>query len=144
MLFWVVYFMKEDWLHLTWFSFIEALVLSTFDSFKEMYLNFSNSSGWTFWVDNSWRSILNDALSKWLKSLYWIILGLCFAWKTFETVNVNLWKSDRPFSKTLDEWKLFGWFVKMWPIHVGFSRFLKEVSCFIKFLRLWDAQNSSK
>ena len=87
-----------------------------------MYLNFSNSPRWTFWIDSSWRrSDLNDpvdterklnvhktlrrhpgrllnvlctfnlppvstgdTLSKWLKSLYWMILGLCFGWKTFK------------------------------------------------------------
>ena len=99
-------FMKGDWLHVTCFSFIGACVLTTFE---EMYLNFSNSPGWAFLINNSWRrSVLNDALSKWLKSFYWMILGLCFAWKTFKTVNINLWKSDKPVSKTLDEWKIFG------------------------------------
>ena len=115
-------FMKGDWLHLICFSFFWACVLSTFE---EMYIN---SPGWTFWIDNSWRkSAVNDALSKWLKSLYWIILGSCFAWKTFKNVNVNLWKSDKPVSKKLDEWKLFGWFVKMWSIHVDFLDFWNKL-----------------
>ena len=47
----------------------------------------------------------------------------------FKAVNVNLWKSV--ISKTLNEGKRFGWFVKIWSIHVGFSRFLKLVGCFI-------------
>ena len=77
-------FKKRDWLHLPCFSFIGAWILSTFE---EMYLNFSSSPGWTFWRDNSWwRSTLNDVLSKWLKPLYWMILGLCFAWKSFKTL----------------------------------------------------------
>ena len=59
-----------------------------------------------------------------------MILGSRFVLKTFKTVNVNLWNSDNPVSKTLDEWKRFGWFVKMWSIRVGFSRFLKYVGCF--------------
>ena len=68
-------FMKRDWLHLTCFSFIGAWILSTFE---EMHLNFSNFLGRKFWKDNSWRRYaLNVALSKWLKSLYWMILGLC-------------------------------------------------------------------
>ena len=58
-------------------------------------LNFSNSPGITFLRDNSWqRSARNDALSKWLKSLYWMILGFRFTWKVFKTVNANLWKSN--------------------------------------------------
>ena len=65
-----------------------------------------------------------------------MILGLCFALKTFKTVNVNLWKSDKPVLKSLDQRKLFGSIVKMWSIHVGFSRFLKQKGCFIKFLKL--------
>ena len=102
-------FMKVDWLHLTCFSFVGEWILSTFE---DMHLNFSKSKDWTFWRDKSWRrSALNDALSKWLKSLYWIIFGLSFAWKTFKTVNFNLWKPDKPVSWTLDEWKHFGWFV---------------------------------
>ena len=85
--------MKEDWLHLTCFSYVRSWILRTFE---EMYLNFSNSPGRAFLRDNSWRrSAQNDVLSKWLKSLYWMILGLCFTWKVFKTVNVNLWKSDK-------------------------------------------------
>ena len=81
------------------------------------------------------------SLSKW--SLYWMVLGLYIEWKTFKTINVNLWQSDKPVKKTW-QIKFFGWFVKLPLICVGFSRFLKKVSCFIKFLRFYDAQNSSK
>ena len=94
-------FMKGDWLYVTCFNLIGAWILSTFE---EMYLNFSNSPWWTFWIDNSRKiSTQDDALSKWLKSLYRMILGLCFAWKTFKTVNVNLVKSDKPISKILKQ-----------------------------------------
>ena len=94
-------FMKGDWLYVTCFNLIGAWILSTFE---EMYLNFSNSPWWTFWIDNSRKiSTQDDALSKWLKPLYRMILGLCFAWKTFKTVNVNLVKSDKPVSKILKQ-----------------------------------------
>ena len=94
-------FMKGDWLYVTCFNLIGAWILSTFE---EMYLNFSNSPWWTFWIDNSWKiSTQDDALSKWLKSLDRMILGLCFTWKTFKTVNVNLGKSDKPVSKILKQ-----------------------------------------
>ena len=120
---------KGDWLHLTCFFFIGAWII------KEMYLNFSNSLGRTFFRDNFWRrSARNDALSKWLKSLYWIILGIYFRWKVFKTVNVSLWKSD----KHLTNGNFSGWFVKLWSISVGLSRFLKQVGCLIKFLRLYN------
>ena len=52
-----------------------------------------------------------------------------------------IYGSQTNLSKKLDKWKFFGWFVKQWSKRVGF---LKKVSCFIKFLRLVDAQNSSK
>ena len=94
-------FMKGDWLYVTCFNLIGAWILSTFE---EMYLNFSNSPWWTFWIDNSRKiSTQDDALSKWLKPLYRMILGLCFAWKTFKTVYVNLVKSDKPVSKILKQ-----------------------------------------
>ena len=117
--------------------FIGTWILSTLE---EKYFKFSNSPDWKFWRDNSWsRSALNDALSKWLKSLYWINLGLCFTWKTFRTVNVNLWsQTNLPHKYLMNEYR---W---MWSIRTGFSRLLKQVDCFINFLRLHDVQNFSK
>ena len=58
---------------------------------------------------------------------YWMILGLCFIWKAFKTVNVNLWKSGKTVTRTPAKWKLFGWFIKMLSIRVGYSRFFKQV-----------------
>ena len=113
--------MKGDWLHLRFFRG---------NAFKFLKISMVNILNRYFW-----RSALNYTSSKLLKFLYWIISGLCFAWKVFKTVNVNLWKSDKPVSKTLGEWKLFGWFVKMWSMRVRYSRFLKEVGCFIKVVR---------
>ena len=135
--------MKGDWLHLTCFSFIWVLILRTFE---EMCLNFSNSQGKTFVRYNSWRrSAQNDALSKWLKSLYWVILGLCFTWKVLKPLMLIYGNQKNLSHKHLtDKWKLFGWFVKMWSISVRLSGLLKQVGCLIKFLRLYDVQNSSK
>ena len=137
-----------------------------------MYLNFSNSPQWTFWIDSSWRrSDLNDpvdterklnvhktfrrhpgrllnvlcrvnlrpvstadTLSKWLKSLYWMILGLCFGWKSFKTVNVNLWKSDKPVSKTLGKWKLL----------VSLSRCGQYMLDFLDFWSKWVVLSNFK
>ena len=81
--------------------------------------------------------IINDALPRWLISLSWVILGLCFAWKTFKTM-LNYGCQANLSQKTW-KWELFGSFVKMRLIHVGFSRFFKQVGCFIKFLKeLWN------
>ena len=65
-------------------------------TFKELNINLSNSPDWTFWRDFA----LSYAAQSYVlsKSSYWMILGLCFAWKTFKTVNVNLLKSEKPFS----------------------------------------------
>ena len=92
------------------------------------------------WRDNSWN-VVNNALLKWLKFLYYMILGLRFEWETFKTVNINLWKSDKLDFKKIDEWKRFGWFVKMWSKCWIFS--ILKVGCFIRFLKLYDAQNCS-
>ena len=89
-------FYRQRGLHLTRFCFIWVWMLHTFE---ETYLKFSNFPCRKFWWDRSCRrSTLNDTLSKWLRSLYWMILGLYFAWKTFRRVNVNLWKSGKSIS----------------------------------------------
>ena len=46
--------------------------------------------------------------------------------------------------KHLMNGNFFGWFVKMLSVSVGLSGFLKQVGCLIKFLILYEAQNSSK
>ena len=50
-----------------------------------------------------------------------MILGHCFLRYVFKTVTVILWKSDSPVSIVQDDWKLYGWFVKIRSIRVGLS-----------------------
>ena len=99
-----------------WFSelFIHEGRLITFFVYWGMSIKyfrgniFKFSPGRTFWRDNSSRrSTTNDALSKWLNYRYWMILGLCFIWKTSKTVNVNLWEARQTCLKSTWRMKAF-------------------------------------
>ena len=61
-------------------------------------------------------------------SNYMLILSIFFLItriRNFQCVNISLWKSDNPLSKTPVFWKLCEQFVKIGSIHEGFSGFFE-------------------